>query len=144
MKPTVRLTGFLLRRSDLRMDPALRTLLALRWRGLRRRMFRGLKTRRGAVFTVVAALMLLGWIHARFDSPESQHMEGLLLESMSIFTDLGTRPHCALAHFYLGQAYAGLGRTEEAKEHLRTAADMFREMGMDYWLDLSQEAKEGL
>jgi hypothetical protein len=44
------------------MDPALRTLLKLRWRGLRRRMLRNLKTRNGAVLTVVGGLMLLGWI----------------------------------------------------------------------------------
>jgi len=62
LKPIARLIGFPLRRSDLRLDPALPALLALRWRGLRRRMFRGLKTRRGAVLTVVGALMILGWI----------------------------------------------------------------------------------
>lgn len=62
MKPTVRLTGCLLRRSDLRVDPALRTLLVLRWRGLRRRMLRGLKTPRGAIFTLLGASIFVLWI----------------------------------------------------------------------------------
>jgi tetratricopeptide (TPR) repeat protein len=90
------------------------------------------------------ALMLLGWSHTLFDSPESQQMEILLQESLSIFTDLGTRPHCALAHLYFGQAYNENGQTENAREHLRTAAGMFREMGMGYWLKLSKKAQEGL
>ena len=90
------------------------------------------------------ALMLLGWSHTRFDSPESQQMEILLQESLSIFTDLGTRPHCALAHLYLGQAYNENGQTENAREHLRTAAGMFREMGMGYWLKMSKKAQERL
>ena len=90
------------------------------------------------------ALMLLGWSHTRFDSPESQQMEILLQESLSIFTDLGTRPHCALAHLYLGQAYNENGQIEKAREHLRTAAGMFREMGMGYWLKMSQKAQAGL
>ncbi|MGV7222981.1 MAG: adenylate/guanylate cyclase domain-containing protein [Nitrospinales bacterium] len=90
------------------------------------------------------ALMLLGRIHALFDSPESQHMESLLQKSMSIFKDLGTRPHYALAHLYLCQSYTEHGQTEKAREHLKTAADMFRKMGMGYWLELSQGAKKGL
>jgi hypothetical protein len=90
------------------------------------------------------ALMLLGWIHTLFDSPESQPPEGFLQQSLRIFTDLGTRPHCALAHLYLGRAHTEHGQIEKAREHLRTAADMFREMGMGYWLKLSKKAQEGL
>ena len=90
------------------------------------------------------ALMLLGWNPTRFDSLESRQMEILLQESLSIFTDLGTRPHCALAHLHLGQAYTENGQTEKAREHLRTAAGMFQEMGMGYWLKMSQDAQEGL
>ena len=44
------------------MHPALRKLLRLRLRGTMRRMFRGLKTVRGAVFSVVGLLLMTVWL----------------------------------------------------------------------------------
>ncbi|KKK55338.1 hypothetical protein LCGC14_3075560, partial [marine sediment metagenome] len=44
------------------MDPALIKLLRLRTRAFRRRMFRGIKTPRGALFFVIGTAMILLWL----------------------------------------------------------------------------------
>lgn len=62
MSPFARLSRFSLRRSDLRIDPALRKLMKLKLRGRLRQMVRGLKTVRGALLFAVGAIMLILWI----------------------------------------------------------------------------------
>src|SRR5881296_1546682 len=38
-------------------------------------------------------------------------------------------------HLGLGKLYRRTGKREQAQEHLRTAATMYREMDMRFWLD---------
>ena len=54
--------------------------------------------------------------------------------------ELKLKPLTAQGCFYLGELSASFGRTEEAREHLRKAEAMFRQMGMDHWLGKAQEA----
>jgi hypothetical protein len=45
------------------------------------------------------------------------------------------RPLLAHCHFGLGTLYRRTGKPEQAKEHLTTAAAMYGDMGMTYWLE---------
>jgi hypothetical protein len=50
------------------------------------------------------------------------------------------RPLVAHCHLGLGKLYWRTGKREQAKEHLTTAATMYREMGMTYWLEQAEAA----
>ena len=43
--------------------------------------------------------------------------------------------HCRLG---LAKLYRRRGKREQAQEHLTTAATMYREMGMTYWLEKAE------
>jgi len=90
------------------------------------------------------ALMLLGRVHALVGGPEFQQAEDLLRRALYVFVDEGMRPYDALANFYMGQVYAVHAQTEKAREHLRIADDMFREMDMGYWLAQLKNAQDRL
>ena len=47
---------------------------------------------------------------------------------------LGMRPLVAHCHLGLGKLYRRTGKREQAQEHLTTAATMYREMDMRFWL----------
>jgi hypothetical protein len=49
--------------------------------------------------------------------------------------DLGMRPLIAHCHLGLGKLHRRTGKREQAREHLGTAATMYREMGMNFWLE---------
>ena len=40
----------------------------------------------------------------------------------------------------LRRTYADTGNQDQALNHLKKAEEMFREMGMDYWLSKTKEA----
>ena len=40
-----------------------------------------------------------------------------------------------IGHFFLGELYARRHQKKEATTHLKTAEALFKEMGMDYWLE---------
>lgn len=54
------------------------------------------------------------------------------------------RPLVAHCHRGLGLLSSRTGRPREAGEHLATAATIFREMGMQFWLEQTEEALRGL
>jgi tetratricopeptide (TPR) repeat protein len=87
-----------------------------------------------------AACAILGRMHALTGELNYRQGEELLQQAIAIFEELGTRPLSATTHFQLGQTNAQHGQMEKAKEHLKIADVMFREMGMDHWLMQSQEA----
>jgi len=53
------------------------------------------------------------------------------------------RPLVAHCHLGLAKLYRRTGKREYAQEHMATAATMYREMGMTYWLETA-EAAHGL
>ena len=55
-------------------------------------------------------------------------------EALALATELGMRPLIAHCHLGLGKLYRRTGKREEAQEHLTTAATMYREMDMRFWL----------
>ncbi len=53
------------------------------------------------------------------------------------------RPLAAHCHLGLGKLYQPTGEREQAHEHLATAATMYREMDMGFWLEKAEaEIKE--
>jgi len=52
------------------------------------------------------------------------------------------RPLIAHCHLGLGKLYRRTGKGEEAREHLITAATMYREMDMPFWLKQAETAHE--
>jgi tetratricopeptide (TPR) repeat protein len=81
------------------------------------------------------ALHLLGDIAAhpgRFDAESSatHYRRALNLAQMH-----GMRPLVAHCHLGLGTLCQRVGEPERAREHLTTAATMYREMGMNFWLE---------
>ena len=51
--------------------------------------------------------------------------------------------HVAHCHLGLGKLYRRTDKHEQAQEHLTTAATMYREMGMTYWLENSSSRGQG-
>jgi hypothetical protein len=54
---------------------------------------------------------------------------------LALANELGMRPLVAHCHLGLGKLYRRTGDGAKAQEHLTTAATMYREMGMDFWLE---------
>ncbi len=50
------------------------------------------------------------------------------------------RPLVAHCHLGLGKLYAHTGQREQAREHLRTATTMYREMDMRFWREQAEAA----
>ena len=53
------------------------------------------------------------------------------------------RPLAAHCHLGLGELYRRTGQREQAREHLTTAATMYREMGMGSWLAQAETQLSG-
>ena len=64
--------------------------------------------------------------------------EGHYRQAMALATELGMRPLVAHCHLGLCKFYKRTGKREQAQEHLTSAATMFREMGMTYWLEQAE------
>ena len=48
------------------------------------------------------------------------------------------RPLVAHCHLGLGKLYRRTGKRQDARDHLTTAATMYCEMGMTYWLERAE------
>jgi hypothetical protein len=53
------------------------------------------------------------------------------------------RPLAAHCHLGLGKLYAHTDKREQAREHLRTATTMYREMDMRFWLEQVERELRG-
>jgi hypothetical protein len=56
-------------------------------------------------------------------------------------TELGTRALAVHYHLGLGKLYHRTGDRSKAQEHLTTAAKMFREVDMRFWLEKAEAAR---
>jgi diguanylate cyclase (GGDEF)-like protein len=63
------------------------------------------------------------------DSGELQRAVELLLEARAVLADQPRSRGFAIASYYLGDAYLGLGRHEEALRHLELAEGLMRDLG---------------
>jgi tetratricopeptide (TPR) repeat protein len=86
-----------------------------------------------------AVLRLLGAIGAHDASrsdPETAELH--YAGALALAEGLGMRPLVAHCHLGLGKLDRRTGQLEQAREHLTTAAALYREMGMTYWLDKAE------
>jgi class 3 adenylate cyclase/tetratricopeptide (TPR) repeat protein len=90
----------------------------------------GCGERRGAA----AYHQLMGDIAARRDPPACGLAETSYRQGLSLAAELGLRPIVAHCHLGLGAIYQRLEKRDQAKQHADTAATMYAEMGMTYWL----------
>jgi tetratricopeptide (TPR) repeat protein len=84
------------------------------------------------------ALFALGAVYADASPPDVQHAESTYGEALALAEPRGMRPLIAHGHLGLGKLYRRTGKAEEAQEHLGTAATMYREMDMRFWLEQAE------
>ena len=77
---------------------------------------------------------LLGDITARSAQPDVGTVEMHYKKSLVLATELGMRPLVAHCHAGLAKFYRRVGKRAESDEQFAAATEMYREMGMTYWL----------
>jgi transcriptional regulator with AAA-type ATPase domain/tetratricopeptide (TPR) repeat protein len=90
------------------------------------------------------ALRTLGGIAAQRDPTDAEGAETSYRQALSLAEELGMRPMVAHCHFGLGKLYRRVRKCDEAREHLTTAATMYRAMDMRFWLEQAEAAARGL
>jgi len=83
--------------------------------------------------------LVLGTISGKTEPLEINKAEGCILKGIEICKELRIKANYSLGHLYLGELYLNAGKKEKAIDNLKKAEEMFREMGMDYWLGKAQE-----
>ncbi len=78
---------------------------------------------------------LLGDIAASREPSLPDAAERYYTQGLAIAMTIGARPVIAKCHLGFGVLYRRTGRPERAADQLAQARDMFREMGMMYWLE---------
>lgn len=86
------------------------------------------------------ALRLCGEIAAYPDPPDVEAAAGHYHQAMALATEFGMRPLVAHCHHGLGRLSSRTGEHAKAEQHLATAAAMYREMDMGYWLEKAETA----
>jgi tetratricopeptide (TPR) repeat protein len=81
------------------------------------------------------ALYLHGEIAAADDSSDPATAVKHYVQAMALAGELGMRPVVAQCHGKLGTLERLTGAPDRARAHLNRAATMFREMGMQFWLE---------
>jgi tetratricopeptide (TPR) repeat protein len=88
--------------------------------------------------------IILGRIFGKAEKPQHEKAEECILQGIKILRELKLKPFYAQGHHFLGVLYADMGQQDMALDNLKKADDMFREMGIDYWLDKTQEVLDRL
>ena len=77
-------------------------------------------------------------VTARRNPPELA--DGHYREALALADELGMRPLAAHCHLGLGKLSQSTGALEQAQAHLAAATTLYRDMGMTYWLRLTEAA----
>jgi class 3 adenylate cyclase/tetratricopeptide (TPR) repeat protein len=85
-------------------------------------------------------LHLLGEIDAHPPATSVDTAESLYRQALALAERLGMRPLVAHCHLGLGTLDRRTGDQVKAKDHLTTAATMYREMDMGFWLEKAEGA----
>jgi tetratricopeptide (TPR) repeat protein len=91
-----------------------------------------LTRRLGARGNEAHALCLVGDVAS---TGGAEAAEGHYREALALAGELGMRPLVAHCHLGLGKLYTHTDKREQAREQLTTAARMYREMDMRFWLE---------
>jgi class 3 adenylate cyclase/tetratricopeptide (TPR) repeat protein len=86
------------------------------------------------------ALRLLGEIAARRDPSEVETSEDHYQHTLALAEELGMRPLQAHCHLGLGTLYAMTGQREQARAELSIAIELYKAMGMTFWLPQAEAA----
>jgi tetratricopeptide (TPR) repeat protein len=89
-----------------------------------------------------SALHLLGDVAAHHDPADAEGVERQLRAAAALAEELSMRPLAGRCRLTLGSFYRRAGDQERAGHELRTAAALFRQMGMRFWL--ARAAGEGI
>ena len=84
------------------------------------------------------AFRLLGEIAVYRNPPEAESAETYYRQALAAAEEMGMRPLQAHCHLGLGKLYRRTGKQAQAQEHLATAAAMYREMDMGFWLEKAE------
>ena len=84
------------------------------------------------------ALRLLGEIASRRRPPDIEQATTHYRQAIGLAEELGMRPLVAHCHLGLGKLSRRIGKREHARDHLTTAATMYREMDMRFWLEQAE------
>ncbi len=84
------------------------------------------------------ALHLLGDVATHPDRFDAELAEAHYRKALALAEPRGMRPLVAHCHLGLGKLYRRTGKREQAREHLATAVMMYREMGMQFWLEKAE------
>jgi tetratricopeptide (TPR) repeat protein len=88
------------------------------------------------------ALHLLGNVAAHPDRLDAGRGEAHYLQALALAEPRGMRPLVGHCHLGLGQLYRRTGDRVKAQDHLTTAATMYREMDMSFWLEKAEAELE--
>jgi tetratricopeptide (TPR) repeat protein len=83
-------------------------------------------------------LCLLADISASEAPPALERAISFYEQAKTLAGELGMRPLVAHCHLGLGRLSRRTGKREEAREHLSTAATMYRDMNMGFWLEQAE------
>ncbi len=83
--------------------------------------------------------LVLGSILGKAEPLQIHKAEACFLKGIEILKELRMKAMYSIGYLGLGPLYLNAGEKEKAIENLRKAEGLFREMGMDYWLDKAQE-----
>src|SRR5207344_3112642 len=84
------------------------------------------------------ALRLLGDIATHPDRFDAERGEAHYREALALAAPRGMRPLVAHCHLGLGLLSRHIGKREQSHEHLITAATMYRDMEMRFWLEKAE------
>jgi tetratricopeptide (TPR) repeat protein len=84
------------------------------------------------------ALHLLGDIATHPDRFDAESGEAHYRQALALAEPRGMRPLVAHCHLGLGTLSRRIGKREQADKHLTTAATMYREMDMRFWLEKAE------
>jgi class 3 adenylate cyclase/tetratricopeptide (TPR) repeat protein len=90
------------------------------------------------------ALRLQGEIAAAAEPSDAGAADTRYREALALAEELGMRPLIAHCHLGLGRLYRRNGKRQEAQKHLTSAAAMYRELGMRFWLEQAEATMKEL
>ena len=82
----------------------------------------------------------LGVMMAHNDGSKTENAEKSIREGIRILEDRKIKPWSSIGHYILGMFYVHRRKMGPARVHLNNAEVRFKQMGMNYWLELIRQA----
>jgi hypothetical protein len=88
--------------------------------------------------------MRLGMAKWKNKSLNLDEAEACIQEGTDIQREMGIKPLEAIGYLSLGELFADARQGDKSVEHLQRSAEMFSQMGMDYWLARTRQVLASL